>query len=818
MPTAIGRAFTTGNLLSNLAALKAINFGSSDPAGTWFVVPNSITSNVEIWVWQPDSMVAADEISVVRPDSIVPSSSGRCVQRLNFTPAQLGGILAAIAALSTTGLIERTAGGGVSTATVTVFAKTFLDDIDQPTARTTLGLGAAATRGIGTSTGTIRDAADTAYSNARNPTTHSSTHAVGGTDPLTIFGFLAVTISSTLTVANQRQLINVDATSGAITITLPAAATVGSGWAVQIRKSDASANLVTISRSGTDLINGVVTLPLAVQHQSFILFSLGGTSWGVVAGFDGTLPANSLLGTGATPGVAGVIPSSTFATPAQVSTAISNLVNSSPIVLDTLGELATALGNDPNFATTITNSLGLKANLLSPTFTTPNLGTPSAVVLTNATGLSLTTGVAGILPLVNGGASSSAYVDLNTAQTVGGIKTFSEGLNLPTTLGTSIGAIWRNVDNLEYKDNTNVTKILLNSAGNLSNLSSKQTALNNLVGTQTANRLLRSDGTNTSLAQVGLTTDVTGVLPVANGGANNATYVNLTTTQTVGGIKTFTSIHRIQGTFPGVWLDETDGGLKGALLAINDGNLQLQRRATDFGAFETVFAQVNVLTGDTRLNATTPSTSTTTGALIVAGGIAAGGLFVVSPTFTTPNLGTPSAGILTNVTGLPLLTGVTGVLPIANGGANSATYVNLTTTQIIGGTKIFTGITLVGSSTAGRIVMVPGSATNSGYFEIYRGDGISRLGYIGYDNDNVAYATEGSALHQFNGNGVRINNTTQATSTTTGALVLGPGGGIGCPGNIYVGGSVINFATLPTSGTGLAVGSLWRNGTVVNIV
>jgi len=124
---------------------------------------------------------------------------------------------------------------------------------------------------------------------------------------------LAVTVSSTLTTANQRQLINVDATSGAITITLPAAATVGSGWAVQIRKADVSANLVTISRSGTDLINGVVTLPLAVQHQSFILFSLGGTSWGVVAGFDGTLPANSLLGTGATPGMVGVIPSNTFA-------------------------------------------------------------------------------------------------------------------------------------------------------------------------------------------------------------------------------------------------------------------------------------------------------------------------------------------------------------------------------------------------------------------------------------------------------------------------------------------------------------------------
>lgn len=62
-----------------------------------------------------------------------------------------------------------------------------------------------------------------------------------------------------------------------------------------------------------------------------------------------------------------------------IDTKIADLVDSAPDTLNTLKEISEALGNDPNFSTTIINQLSLKSPIASPAFTgTPTAITPSA--------------------------------------------------------------------------------------------------------------------------------------------------------------------------------------------------------------------------------------------------------------------------------------------------------------------------------------------------------------------------------------------------------------------------------------------------------
>jgi hypothetical protein len=170
----------------------------------------------------------------------------------------------------------------------------------------------------------------------------------------------------------------------------------------------------------------------------------------------------------------------------------------------------------------------------------------------------LAANVTGVLPMANGGtnknmtanAGAIAYSDadsleLNTPSTVAGqvlqgnttsAPTFSTA-TYPSTGGTSgtilrsNGTNWVNTT-ATYPTTTTINRILYSSAANTvseitsgatSALVTNSSSVPSFTSGSTANRLLRTDGTTVSFAQAALTTDVTGVLPVANGGTNNST-------------------------------------------------------------------------------------------------------------------------------------------------------------------------------------------------------------------------------------------------------------------------------------------------------
>jgi hypothetical protein len=119
-------------------------------------------------------------------------------------------------------------------------------------------------------------------------------------------------------------------------------------------------------------------------------------------------------------------------------------------------------------------------------------------------------------------------------------------------------------------------------------------------------------------------------------------------------------------------------------------------------------------------------------------------VFATSPTLVTPILGTPTSATLTNATGLPLTTGVTGQLPVANGGTGTATP------SIVAGTNV-----TVTGTWPNQTIASSGSGGGVSY------TAVKTANYTAANNDGVLTNTTGGAF-----------TVTLPTSPSVGNIVL----------------------------------------------
>lgn len=124
------------------------------------------------------------------------------------------------------------------------------------------------------------------------------------------------------------------------------------------------------------------------------------------------------------------------ATKNYVDTQVSNLVSSAPAALDTLNELAAAIGDDANFSTTVTNSIAAKLPLAGGTLT-GNINAGGNTVTNLAT------------PSANSDAATKAYVDTGVGSNAAAATSATNAANSATSAANSATAAASSLDTFQ---------------------------------------------------------------------------------------------------------------------------------------------------------------------------------------------------------------------------------------------------------------------------------------------------------------------------------------------------------------------------------
>jgi hypothetical protein len=198
---------------------------------------------------------------------------------------------------------------------------------------------------------------DSRLSDARTPTSHASSHESGGSDAITIAQSQVTNLSTDLSDKAPLSSPNLTGT--------PTAPTANQGSnSTQIATTayvDTAASNATTAVLGNAPSNLNTLGEIASSINNDATFS---TTVNNALALKAPLASPELTGTPTAPTATAGNNSTQIATTAYADTAAANaasaLVDSAPSTLNTLNELAAALGDDPSYATTITTALGGK--------------------------------------------------------------------------------------------------------------------------------------------------------------------------------------------------------------------------------------------------------------------------------------------------------------------------------------------------------------------------------------------------------------------------------------------------------------------------